>query len=126
MSRGLGVQQRSVLDALHALEARHGPGRWFFTHAVIRECWPGDAGRFITFGMVITHHPKTGRRNLRLYRLQMFGKDQTGMHWQSMKGGRGHFFEAERLGHPLPAAVVTPVIVPGPVPGNVCPAANVI
>jgi len=72
----------------------------------ILQCWPGDAGRFITFGMVITHHPKTGRRNLGLYRLQMFGKDQTGMHWQSMKGGRGHYWEAEQTGDDLEVAVV--------------------
>jgi 4-hydroxy-3-polyprenylbenzoate decarboxylase len=72
----------------------------------ILQCWPGDAGRFITFGMVITHHPKTGRRNLGLYRLQMFGKDQTGMHWQSMKGGRGHYWEAEHDGNDLEVAVV--------------------
>ena len=30
----------------------------------------------------------------------------TGMHWQSMKGGRGHHFEAEREHQPLEAAVV--------------------
>ena len=72
----------------------------------ILQCWPGDPGRFITWGMVITHHPKTGRRNLGLYRLQMFGKDQTGMHWQSMKGGRGHYWEAEQSGSDLQVAVV--------------------
>jgi 4-hydroxybenzoate decarboxylase subunit C len=72
----------------------------------VLQCWPGDAGRFITFGMVITHHPKTGRRNLGLYRLQLFGKDQTGMHWQSMKGGRGHYWEAEQAGNDLEVAVV--------------------
>ncbi|MBI4471399.1 MAG: UbiD family decarboxylase, partial [Acidobacteria bacterium] len=68
------------------------------TKLPILKCWPGDGGRFITFGMVITHHPRTHRRNLGLYRLQVFGKDQTGMHWQSMKGGRGHYWEAEQLG----------------------------
>ena len=72
----------------------------------ILQCWPGDAGRFITFGMVITHHPKTRRRNLGLYRLQVFGNDRTGMHWQSMKGGRGHYWEAEKNGDPLEVAVV--------------------
>ena len=76
------------------------------TRLPIIHCWPGDAGRFITFGMVITHHPKSGRRNLGLYRLQMFGKDQTGMHWQSMKGGRGHYWEAEQTGDDLEVAVV--------------------
>lgn len=76
------------------------------TRLPILQCWPDDSGRFITFGMVITHHPKTGRRNLGLYRLQMFGKDQTGMHWQSMKGGRGHYWEAEQNGNDLEVAVV--------------------
>jgi 4-hydroxy-3-polyprenylbenzoate decarboxylase len=72
----------------------------------ILQCWPRDGGRFITFGMVITHHPKTRARNLGLYRLQVFGEDQTGMHWQSMKGGRGHYWEAEQQGQDLEAAVV--------------------
>jgi len=76
------------------------------TQLPVLQCWPGDAGRFITFGMVITHHPATGRRNLGLYRLQVFGKDQTGMHWQSMKGGRGHHWEAEQKGNDLEVAVV--------------------
>ena len=67
----------------------------------ILQCWPLDAGRFITFGMVATEHPRTHRRNLGLYRLQVFGKDQTGMHWQSMKGGRGHYWEAEQQGQDL-------------------------
>jgi 4-hydroxy-3-polyprenylbenzoate decarboxylase len=72
----------------------------------ILKCWPGDAGRFITYGMVLTQHPRTGRRNLGLYRLQVFGKDVTGMHWQSMKGGRGHYWEAEQEGKDLEVAVV--------------------
>ena len=67
----------------------------------ILKCWPHDGGRFITFGMVITHNPRTGVRNLGLYRLQMFSNDQTGMHWQSMKGGRGHYWEAEQRGEDL-------------------------
>src|SRR5262245_2746897 len=72
----------------------------------ILKCWPGDAGRFITYGMVLTHHPSTKRRNLGLYRLQVFDKNTTGMHWQSMKGGRGHYWEAEQEGKDLEVAVV--------------------
>ncbi len=72
----------------------------------ILHCWPGDAGRFITFGMVLTEHPTSKRRNLGIYRLQVYDRDATGMHWQSMKGGRGHYYEAEREGKPLEAAVV--------------------
>lgn len=72
----------------------------------ILKCWPEDGGRFITFGLVLTEHPKTHRRNLGLYRLHVFGRDRTGMHWQSLKGGRAHYDEAEREGRPLPAAVI--------------------
>ena len=68
--------------------------------------WPRDGGRFITFGPTLTEDPVTHRRNFGLYRLQVFDDDTTGMHWQSMKGGRGHHYEAERRGLPLEAAAV--------------------
>jgi 4-hydroxy-3-polyprenylbenzoate decarboxylase len=68
--------------------------------------WPRDGGPFITFGPTLTHHPVTGARNFGLYRLQVFDGQTTGMHWQSMKGGRGHHFEAEKRKQPLDVAVV--------------------
>lgn len=68
--------------------------------------WPRDAGPFITYGPTLTQHPATGKRNFGLYRLQLFDSHTTGMHWQSMKGGRGHHFEAERANAALEAAVV--------------------
>jgi 4-hydroxybenzoate decarboxylase subunit C len=68
--------------------------------------WPRDGGRFVTFGPTLTQDPASGRRNYGLYRLQIFDDATTGMHWQSMKGGRGHHYEAERRGVPLDAAVV--------------------
>jgi 4-hydroxy-3-polyprenylbenzoate decarboxylase len=70
------------------------------------QCWPEDAGRFITWGMVMTRHPETGRRNFGLYRLQVYDGASTGMHWQSMKGGRGHYWAAEQAGADLEVAVV--------------------
>jgi 4-hydroxybenzoate decarboxylase subunit C len=76
------------------------------TKLPILKCWPGDAGRFITYGMVISHDVDTGRRNCGLYRLQVFGNDTTGMHWQSMKGGRAHYWKAEEHGKSLEVAVV--------------------
>lgn len=68
--------------------------------------WPRDGGRFVTFGPTLTQDPASGRRNYGLYRLQVYDDATTGMHWQSMKGGRGHHYEAERRGVPLEAAVV--------------------
>jgi 4-hydroxy-3-polyprenylbenzoate decarboxylase len=68
--------------------------------------WPRDGGPFITWGPTLTQDPRNGRRNFGLYRIQVYDDRTTGMHWQSMKGGRAHHFEAERLGRPLETAVV--------------------
>ncbi|HEV2381725.1 MAG TPA: UbiD family decarboxylase [Terriglobia bacterium] len=57
----------------------------------IMQCWPEDAGRFITWPMVITRSPKTGRRNVGCYRMQVFDDRTTAMHWQIHKGGAEHF-----------------------------------
>lgn len=70
------------------------------------QCWPRDGGRFVTFGPTLTEDPLTQRRNFGLYRLHVYDDATTGMHWQSMKGGRGHHWEAERRNAALPAAAV--------------------
>ncbi len=62
----------------------------------IMKCWPQDAGRFITFPMVITRSPKTGRRNVGCYRMQVYDDRTTAMHWQIHKGGAEHFRWLER------------------------------
>ncbi len=72
----------------------------------IQKCWPKDAGRFITCGMVLTHDPDTDARNLGIYRMQVVGKDQVLMHWQIQKGGGFHYWKAERQGKALAVAVV--------------------
>ena len=64
----------------------------------IIQCWPQDAGRFITFPMVVTHSPKTGRRNVGCYRMQVFDAHTTAMHWQIHKGGAEHFRWLDRQG----------------------------
>ncbi len=70
------------------------------------KCWPKDGGRFITFGLVITHSPISNSRNMGLYRLQIYDSKTTGMHWHPHKGGAAHYNEAEKLGCDLEAAVV--------------------
>ena len=62
----------------------------------ILQCWPKDAGRFITLPCVITRDPKTGKRNLGMYRLQVYDKQTTGMHWQRQKVGAEHYREQLR------------------------------
>ncbi len=72
----------------------------------VLKCWPGDAGRFITFGLVLTQHPQTKGRNLGLYRLQVHSPTSTGLHWQIQKGGGFHYTEAERRNSSLPVSIV--------------------
>ncbi|HXJ15615.1 MAG TPA: menaquinone biosynthesis decarboxylase [Candidatus Polarisedimenticolia bacterium] len=60
----------------------------------ILKCWPQDAGRFITWPMVITKNPATGKRNVGCYRMQVFDGRSTGMHWQTQKDGAEHFRSA--------------------------------
>ncbi len=91
------VRRAPVQEVVEAPRLDRLPNLW---------SWPRDAGPFITFGPTLTHHPASGIRNFGLYRLQVFDSATTGMHWQSMKGGRGHHHEAERLGRSLDAAVV--------------------
>ncbi|MBI2206093.1 MAG: menaquinone biosynthesis decarboxylase [Candidatus Rokubacteria bacterium] len=68
----------------------------------VLQCWPGDAGRFITLPCVISRDPVTGGRNVGMYRLQMFDDRTLGMHWQIHKGGAEH----ERRGQDrMPVAI---------------------
>jgi 4-hydroxy-3-polyprenylbenzoate decarboxylase len=60
----------------------------------ILKCWPQDAGRFITWPLVITKNPETGKRNVGVYRMQVFDERTTGMHWQTQKHGAEHFRRA--------------------------------
>jgi 4-hydroxy-3-polyprenylbenzoate decarboxylase len=61
--------------------------------------WPEDAGPFITLPMVFTKDPGTGTRNVGLYRMQVFDRRTTGMHWHLHKVGARHFLhQKERAG----------------------------
>jgi 4-hydroxy-3-polyprenylbenzoate decarboxylase len=60
----------------------------------ILHCWPQDGGRYITWPMVITKNPETGKRNVGCYRMQVFDGHTTGMHWQTQKHGAEHFRSA--------------------------------
>jgi 4-hydroxy-3-polyprenylbenzoate decarboxylase len=53
-------------------------------------CWPDDAGPFITLPLVISRDPVTGVRNIGIYRMQVYDRNTTGMHWQTHKVGAHH------------------------------------
>src|SRR5438067_3295540 len=61
----------------------------------VQWCWPGDAGPFITLPAVITRDPRTGARNVGMYRMQVLGPRSTAMHWQIHKDGRADYLFSE-------------------------------
>jgi 4-hydroxy-3-polyprenylbenzoate decarboxylase len=54
----------------------------------IQRCWPGDPAPFVTLPAVITKDPRTGTRNVGMYRMQKIDTRSTFMHWQVHKDGR--------------------------------------
>ncbi len=67
--------------------------------------WQEDGGPFITLPLVYTEHPESKEHNLGMYRMQIFGPNETGMHWQIHKGGGFHYHVAEQQGKELPVTV---------------------
>src|SRR3569832_1559353 len=51
----------------------------------VLQCWPQDGGRFITLPCVITRDPRTGKRNVGMYRMQVYDAKTTGMHLTPIK-----------------------------------------
>jgi 4-hydroxy-3-polyprenylbenzoate decarboxylase len=68
------------------------------THLPILQCWPKDGGRYITLTLCHSKDPETGKRNIGMYRVQVYDERTVGMHWQIHKGGAAHFRDAQRHG----------------------------
>src|ERR1700734_1687604 len=62
----------------------------------VLQCWSQDAGRFITLPCVTTRDPRSGKRNLGMYRMQVYDERSTGMHWQRQKVAAEHARERMR------------------------------
>lgn len=71
----------------------------------ILQCWPQDGGRYITLPLVFTKNPATGKRNVGMYRLQVFDSCTTGMHWHIHKGGAENYRACRERGQRLEVAV---------------------
>jgi 4-hydroxy-3-polyprenylbenzoate decarboxylase len=68
-------------------------------------CWPGDGGPFFTLPLVITRDPETGAQNMGMYRMQVFDKNTTGMHWHHHKDGAHYFQKYKERGEIMSVAV---------------------
>ncbi|MEK7206370.1 MAG: UbiD family decarboxylase, partial [Pseudomonadota bacterium] len=74
----------------------------------IQTCWPEDAGRLISFGLVVTKGPYKERQNIGIYRQQVIGKNRVIMRWLHHRGGAIDFREWKEAnpGKRFPVAVV--------------------
>lgn len=71
----------------------------------ILKTWPGDGGRFITFPLVFTRDPETGKQNCGMYRMHVYDEKTTGMHWHIHKDAAIHYRKYKELGKRMPVAV---------------------
>jgi 4-hydroxy-3-polyprenylbenzoate decarboxylase len=95
---GRGAFQEQVLESTEVDLAR----------LPVQKCWPGDAARLITLGLVVTGNDRLRRQNIGVYRQQLIGKNRVIMRWLAHRGGAQDFAEWRRLrpGTPFPVAVV--------------------
>ena len=117
MSEGWTLLRQGI-DLLHARPKRIGDGPckevihrfekntgFSLDDLPILRCWPKDGGRFITLPNVYTGDPDTGQRNVGVYRMQVFDRCTTGMHWQVHKVGARHGKRYYERNEPMPVAV---------------------
>jgi 4-hydroxy-3-polyprenylbenzoate decarboxylase len=71
----------------------------------ILHCWPEDGGPFVTLPLVFTKDPEDGTQNVGMYRLQIFDKNTTGMHWHIHKDGRRIYEKYKSRGSRMPVSV---------------------
>ncbi|HXV45668.1 MAG TPA: menaquinone biosynthesis decarboxylase [Nitrososphaera sp.] len=72
----------------------------------VLKSFPGDAGRFITFGLTVTKHPETEIRNFGVYRIQIIDDRRAIMHWQTHKRGAQHYKMLKEQGKKIEVAIV--------------------
>ena len=106
--QGDDLDRRGLLDMLPVLKT-----------------WPLDGGPFVTLPLVITRDPENGKRNIGMYRMQVYDNRTTGMHWQTHKTGAAHYREYEKRGERMPVCVAIggpPALTYGataPLPGDI-------
>jgi len=68
--------------------------------------FPGDAGRYLTAGMLVARDPETGVETEGYHRFQVKGRDRMGVSLHSRRRMFEYQRRAEAKGQPLPCAVV--------------------
>ncbi len=71
----------------------------------VLHCWPKDGGPFITLPLVFTKDPETNIQNVGMYRMQVYDKNTTGMHWHLHKDGKEIYESYKKIGGRMPVSV---------------------
>lgn len=73
----------------------------------IQRCWPDDAARLITLGLVITRGTRQKRQNVAIYRQQVIAPNRIVMRWLPHRGGALDYadWSREHPGQPFPLLV---------------------
>jgi 4-hydroxy-3-polyprenylbenzoate decarboxylase len=106
------IETLSTLRSLAPKRVRSGPCQEVEESKVdldrlpILKCWPKDGGRTITFPVVITKDPESGEPHTGIYRLQQYGPDTLGMHFQIHRVGANNYRKWAARGEPMPVAAV--------------------
>ena len=67
--------------------------------------WEHDGGAFITMGQVYTQSLDGKKKNLGMYRLQVYDKNHLGLHWQIHKDSHHFFHEYKKAGQKMPVSI---------------------
>jgi len=67
-----------------------------FDKTPIPKIWPLDAGRYITYGLVLSRDPESGVSNIGVYRVQIIDGNRAIMHWQVHKRGHMAWWKARK------------------------------
>ena len=126
MLKGAMSPKNSLMDKLRMLPLLQDVAKWFprktsgrgecqevvwqgedvdLSRLPILTSWPADGGPFITLPMVCTKDPDTGIPNMGMYRMQIFDRCTTGMHWHRHKTGARHYNSYKRRGERMPVSV---------------------
>jgi 4-hydroxy-3-polyprenylbenzoate decarboxylase len=103
----LGAARAHTVDrgACQEIVSLLGSGELSLENLPVIKSWPGDAGPFLTLPLVFTRDPETGRRNVGMYRMQVFDSKTCALHWQLHKGGTRQWEGYRKAQKPMPVAV---------------------
>ncbi|MGF1567863.1 MAG: UbiD family decarboxylase [Nodosilinea sp.] len=84
------------------------------TQLPLLRVYPGDAGKVITLGLMMTKDPESGIPNVGVYRLQLQSKTTATVQWLSVRGCSRHLRKAAERGQKLEVAIaigVDPLLI---------------